>query len=254
MWHHTPFQASVVNVSCCSFGSDTVNSKTNLWHTGILSQNSYFCKNPQPWEALFIWIALFSFMIWLCLRSCVSNKLSGRCNIMWQCYNGLFMWIGGSRRQKSDCSQAQRRASQPCCSTIWKAARFQGHIRPGGMSFTKWMGLFSGQLSQSQSIMSWDKWAYSTTFQCRGLFSATTFEYVQATARVKHDDNNNNAWNFLWSHWVVITDTQLVFVCLVNSWLVVIMSYPPTCWKILLFFKYVLTIIAAWYVFMHQVA
>ena len=95
---------------------------------------------------------------------------------------------------------------QPRFLTVWKAARFSGHFRPGGMSFTKWMALFSGQLSQSQSIMPRDKWAYSITFHCRGLFSVRSFAYLQGMALVKHNNNNNNAWNGLWPCWMAITD------------------------------------------------
>lgn len=77
-------------------------------------------------------------MLELCLHSfvtrmytcTVSNKHSGRCNIMCLCHNRLFMWINGSLRQKSGYSQAQCRASQSASASILDSMKSTQIFRP----------------------------------------------------------------------------------------------------------------------------
>lgn len=61
---------------------------------------------------------------------------------------------------------------QSCFCAVWKAARFSGRFWPWGMSFTKWMALFSGQFGWSQSVMAQDEWAHIIAFHYkRTVFS-----------------------------------------------------------------------------------
>lgn len=80
----------------------------------------------------------------------MSNKHSGRSDIMCLRDKGLFMWISGSRRQKGGCSQAQLRAPRSAAASLppppGKTARFSGHCRPRGSSLTQECSSLSGQL------------------------------------------------------------------------------------------------------------
>lgn len=129
--------------------------------------------------------------------------------------------VGGRRATAARHSAELLSRPKPCSSSIWKAARFSSLLGLGGMSFTKWMGLSSGQLRQSESIMTQDKWAHSITFHCRGLFSAGPFACLQDMAWVKQD--NKHAWNSLWTFWTAITNTVWL-----KSWLDVMTSCLPT--------------------------
>lgn len=60
----------------------------------------------------------------------VSNKHSGRCNIMWLCHNRLFMWICNSRRQKSCCSQAQCTAPRSASALFLNYMKSSQIFRP----------------------------------------------------------------------------------------------------------------------------
>lgn len=201
---HSPFQASVVDVSCCNFGLETINLETqgNIKHTGrFYPQNVSFslffflssARELQPCYCLFGFrsTCLFSVRPGLYLHpaavgtyACtVSNKHSGRCNIMCLCHNRLFMWISGSLRQKRGCSQAQ------CWASPVAAASFL-HCMKSGQIFRP----FSTRghvIYQMNGPLFWTVepvTVYHATRQVspqyyfslhKTLFSASTFAYLQ---------------------------------------------------------------------------
>lgn len=165
----------------------------------------------------------------LCLISSQGNAISCDSVTIGCLCGSVAMW----GRRVAVARHSAKLPSQPLPQflTVWKAARFSGRFRPGGMSFAKWIALFSGQLSQSHSVMPQDKWAHSITFHCKGLFTGGTFAYFQGIAWLKH--NNNNVWNHLWKYWMaIIEDTACVFLSSRNSWLTVMRNRLPTCFNV----------------------
>lgn len=177
---------------------EAINLETegNIKHAGIFFPKLpflfEFCSTSVRTHRL-IWFKGSGGFVSIRARACVYLRLNrgcprvaclisapGPCNIMRPCHNEPFMWISDRREAAARHSaEPLGRALSLRSSTVWKAARFSGRFPPGAMSFTKWMALFSGQSSHSQSIMPRDKWAHSIAFHCRGLFSVGAFAYLR---------------------------------------------------------------------------
>lgn len=147
---------------------------------------------------------------------CVSNKRPGAV----QYHAPVSQWaVYVDQRQKRGCSQAQRRASrsgpQPSflhcmkSSQIFRPLSTRGHViyQMNGPLFWTVEPLTVHHATRQVS----PQYCFSLP---RTVFSWRICIPPGVRAWVRHNNNNNNAWNSLWTHWMAVTDeeTQLLLV------------------------------------------